>query len=424
LDKLREICPELGLAEIDGKIDDLRAEDPDHQLSNQPVPEAETRLANIEVESQKQKSRLEKLIGQEDAKASELAKQRAGIAQPVVAQLTGLKRQFQEKAAEKEDLQQDTTEKQEALSRKIAETESRLSSERESLRDKQKAKDELAQKYDHARKIWNEAEGRLRQLEKQTDASARKTAEAAIEGAVSESQGSLVEGKPFSKQLALLNDELKAARRVSKNCDKELQMSRGQLELIGGSVIRDQIKRERESLKKLQEDASDFEEQCNAEKYLLDALTGSNDKHSAHLGRMLADPVSSTFNKLTGNRYGTFSLEPTLTVKSVTADGNDRGYELLSAGTRHQLAVLVRLALSAHLQATLLLDDQLVHSDPKRLEWFRETLQESAKQYDHQIIVITCRPSDYGAPFNQNGATSSVDLSDLVERCSLNGNNY
>lgn len=119
---------------------------------------------------------------------------------------------------------------------------------------------------------------------------------------------------------------------------------------------------------------------------------------------------------LTGNRYGTFLLDPALTVRSVKADGDHRGYQSLSIGTRHQLAVLVRLALAAHLKATLLLDDQLVQSDSKRLGWFRETLSSSTKNHNHQIIVITCRPDDYGLSLGANSTTSYTDLTEIIER--------
>jgi hypothetical protein len=39
------------------------------------------------------------------------------------------------------------------------------------------------------------------------------------------------------------------------------------------------------------------------------------------------------------------------------------------------------------------LDDQLVQSDDNRMDWFRALLTEKARSF--QIIVFTCRPSDY-----------------------------
>jgi uncharacterized protein YhaN len=68
----------------------------------------------------------------------------------------------------------------------------------------------------------------------------------------------------------------------------------------------------------------------------------------------------------------------------------------LSVGTREQLASLVRLAIAKYVGTALLLDDQLVHSDEHRLRWFGGELRRAAREI--QIIVFTCRPSDYLEP--------------------------
>ena len=57
-----------------------------------------------------------------------------------------------------------------------------------------------------------------------------------------------------------------------------------------------------------------------------------------------------------------------------------------------------------------MLDDQLVQSDATRLAWFRDALRRSAHDSNHQIIVITCRPADYSAPFESGDLDSSIDL--------------
>jgi uncharacterized protein YhaN len=72
----------------------------------------------------------------------------------------------------------------------------------------------------------------------------------------------------------------------------------------------------------------------------------------------------------------------------------------------------VRLAIAAQLQTTLVLDDQLVHSDTERLKWFRDRLCASARERQHQIVVFTCRPGDYLSPDGAEG-THSVNVVDL-----------
>jgi uncharacterized protein YhaN len=101
------------------------------------------------------------------------------------------------------------------------------------------------------------------------------------------------------------------------------------------------------------------------------------------------------FLEFTGTRYAHVNLDPGLRVQTIATMGNDRELASLSVGTRDQLATILRLALAAHLKSVLLLDDQLTHSDPQRLDWFRSKLRASVQNHDHQIIVITCRPLDY-----------------------------
>jgi hypothetical protein len=54
------------------------------------------------------------------------------------------------------------------------------------------------------------------------------------------------------------------------------------------------------------------------------------------------------------------------------------------------------LSLAEYLSAAIVLDDQLVQSDDSRMDWFRALLTEKARSF--QIIVFTCRPSDYLLP--------------------------
>ena len=57
------------------------------------------------------------------------------------------------------------------------------------------------------------------------------------------------------------------------------------------------------------------------------------------------------------------------------------------------MSTLYRLSLAEYLQTAIVLDDQLVQSDDSRMDWFRALLAEKAHSF--QIVVFTCRPSDY-----------------------------
>jgi hypothetical protein len=80
----------------------------------------------------------------------------------------------------------------------------------------------------------------------------------------------------------------------------------------------------------------------------------------------------------------------------------------LSVGTRDQLATLIRLAIAEELGSAVVLDDHLVHSDPRRLEWFRQALVKAAVRT--QVIILTCRPQDYLSNSEMPEATPFIDL--------------
>ena len=117
--------------------------------------------------------------------------------------------------------------------------------------------------------------------------------------------------------------------------------------------------------------------------------------------------------QLTGGRYGAIEFATDLTAGGVSAAGARRELDCLSVGTKEQIATLVRVAIAAQLQTVVLLDDQLVHSDTERLQWFRDRLCASARDRQHQIIVFTCRPGDYAAPDAPDGS-DSVNVVDLM----------
>lgn len=82
----------------------------------------------------------------------------------------------------------------------------------------------------------------------------------------------------------------------------------------------------------------------------------------------------------------------------LTRGGSGEAIDLLSDGTREQLAVLVRLGFGRLLAETgmaapVILDDALVYSDDERIARMFEVLR-SAAAY-HQVIVFTCRSTTF-----------------------------
>lgn len=198
-------------------------------------------------------------------------------------------------------------------------------------------------------------------------------------------------------------EQLEVASRNIAQALKQLNETRGKLEMAGGDVVREQLEEARAELTRIEERAADRELEFEAMKFLRDELEKSSRRHTDHLGRSLARPVLAQFRSLTRDRYSNLLLDPHLKLEeasievngSVVGGRSPQKWEAMSVGTRHQLATLVRLSLAAHLRTALVLDDQLVHSDFDRLLWFRERIRTAINDHHFQVIVMTCRPQDY-----------------------------
>jgi uncharacterized protein YhaN len=114
---------------------------------------------------------------------------------------------------------------------------------------------------------------------------------------------------------------------------------------------------------------------------------------ASNLGQALAPAIARHFQELTKRRYDTVRLTAQLATEGVVISGALRSADQISVGTREQLSTLYRLSLAGYLRTAIVLDDQLVQSDGSRMDWFRALLAEKARSF--QVIVFTCRPSDY-----------------------------
>lgn len=85
---------------------------------------------------------------------------------------------------------------------------------------------------------------------------------------------------------------------------------------------------------------------------------------------------------------------------TLTRNGQEEALEILSGGTREQVAILTRLAFARLFAASgrpvpVILDDALVHSDDDRIEAMFDALHRTAKE--QQILVLTCRQRAFAA---------------------------
>ena len=143
---------------------------------------------------------------------------------------------------------------------------------------------------------------------------------------------------------------------------------------------------------------------------LHEVLKEAEEEETAHLGRALVKPVSQRMAALTGNRYGEVAIDAQLNPGGIELGGDERDFKALSAGTREQIALLLRLSIAEALNSFVILDDQLTQSDGGRLTWMRDLLGQAAAAI--QIIVLTCHPDDYAIA----GACHTVDLAQCITR--------
>ncbi len=110
--------------------------------------------------------------------------------------------------------------------------------------------------------------------------------------------------------------------------------------------------------------------------------------------RDLKRDVEEMIGRLTGRRYRAVEMEGSLPRGLVREDGQVLPPELLSVGTRDELALAVRLAMAKRFLKEgggfLLLDDPLVDLDPRRQEAAAGLLQDFAA--DTQLLIFTCHP--------------------------------
>jgi hypothetical protein len=219
---------------------------------------------------------------------------------------------------------------------------------------------------------------------------------------------------PLVDQTAIAG-ALDAEKNAKVRYDKlvaDLRKAEGAL-LASGGAAADERSRELEvALRRAHEKQSALDDEYEAWKLLRDTLKEAERGQATHLGNVLAPDLATRFQSLVGTRYTGIALGPNLGLEGIGAAGGQRELGRLSLGTREQLSTLFRLCLAERLRSALLLDDQLVQSDPDRLHWFRRALRDTAST-GVQVVVLTCRPDDYLEPA-ESPPPHVIDLSAVV----------
>lgn len=238
------------------------------------------------------------------------------------------------------------------------------------------------------------ADGRLIELRKKCDAENLPAAEAILLEA-RERHAAL----PVPDRI-VTEDEISAARKAAASAKADLEeiedavhQARGALKQVGGAVARERLRDATEAFELAERQERETEAEYEAWRLLLDQMKEADAAQASNLGQALVPAIATRFQELTQRKYQAVQLTAQLATEGIMVAGAVRPTTLISVGTREQFSTLYRLSLAEYLGTTIVLDDQLVQSDGKRMNWFRALLTEKARGF--QIVVFTCRPTDY-----------------------------
>ena len=196
------------------------------------------------------------------------------------------------------------------------------------------------------------------------------------------------------------DDEVSAARTAAaamsldlERIERDIQRAHGALEQVGGAVARERLRDATEAFELAERQEREIEAEYEAWRLLLDQMKEADAAQASNLGQALVPAIAGRFQELTQRRYEAVQLTAQLATEGIMVSGALRPVAQISVGTRDQLSTLYRLSLAEYLRTVIVLDDQLVQSDDNRMDWFRALLTEKAHSF--QIVVFTCRPSDY-----------------------------
>lgn len=273
------------------------------------------------------------------------------------------------------------------------------------------------------------AHGRLIELRRQRDAENITKAEARLQEAlVSHAALPVPERVVSSDEVSAARNTAAAVKLELEEIERKIQRAHGALEQVGGAVARERLRDATEAFELANRQEREIEAEYEAWKLLLEQMNEAAAAQDGNLGQALGPAIGERFQNLTRQRYQSVQLSAHLATEGVVVSGASavRLTDQLSVGTREQLSTLYRLSLAEYLGSTIVLDDQLVQSDDNRMDWFRTLLAEKARSF--QIVVFTCRPSDYlakevlvpresGIQMDSNGGfTRALDLGRAIQR--------
>lgn len=207
-----------------------------------------------------------------------------------------------------------------------------------------------------------------------------------------------------------LQELIESSRSEFSKLEKVVQQTEFELAGSGGASLPEQLEELNEAVQRAEEDERRLIEDYDAWQALRQALEEVERTEASNLGGAMQPALSGLLAELSGGVHSGVSLGVDLELLGIHSGGAPRELSTLSVGMQDQIATLLRVHLAAQLRHFVVLDDQLVQSDPERMDWLRAFLLRHAAEC--QIVVFTCRPEDYAGLADCH----TTDLGAVVER--------
>lgn len=191
---------------------------------------------------------------------------------------------------------------------------------------------------------------------------------------------------------------LEAAEAAATRLGQEIAMLEGEVRAAGEAEIGPEIARLDGEIIALDAEISQHEHAIAALELLQETLA----QVAAENRSRFLQPVMKRLQPYLAQMFADADvvLNEDFGLEMLRRGGTGEPIDLLSDGTREQLAVLVRLGFGRLLAETdmaapVILDDALVYSDDERIGRMFGVLQQAAEH--HQVIVFTCRSAAFAA---------------------------
>lgn len=189
---------------------------------------------------------------------------------------------------------------------------------------------------------------------------------------------------------------LKTIEKKREAAQKENTEVRTRLKVFGEEGLHEKLHAAQSRLDHIIQENAAMTRRAKAAQLLYETMKEERDRARRAYVAPLKDKIEK-LGRLVFNNSFEVDVTEDLVVASRAMDGSNVPFDSLSGGTKEQISLISRLACAMTVSkdggASLILDDALGYTDPKRLKLMGAVLAKAGKEC--QIIILTCVPERY-----------------------------